>query len=238
MNDNQIDCKPDDEDVFPTNREFCDGKDNNCDNVLYPSNSQCFTLDTQANACLIGNRQCEDDGGIGWHDCVVESQDPGDQVPMELCSAYAACDALGEADPFQCALDDVSVTEMFACVVFHDVESNVCPSAEVSLPNTASESCSWALLGGQSQAHYDAYLRALGDVSGSATSVNACDAVFGIDSALDVPPQPDRFLLWQRVNTTSAQFLRIDVTPQQVLQCPVQGLQCVGLVPPADVNPN
>lgn len=233
-----IDCAPDDEDVFPTNDEFCDGVDNNCDGAFYPESSSCFVMDTMGNFCLAGVRQCEDDGGNGWHDCEAASKDPNARVPNELCAAYDACEALGEADPYQCALDDVNTTAVYACTVFHDSESNVCPMAEVGLPNSSPTNCNWTLLGGQYQLHYLTYLRALGDLAGSADSVAACDAVLGIEGALDMTPQPDTFFLWQRVNNSTAQFLRMDVTPALVAQCPVQGLQCVGLLPPTDVDPN
>jgi hypothetical protein len=235
----QVDCEPDNENVFPTNDEFCDGQDNNCDGAFYPEDNQCFTMDTMGNFCLLGYRQCEDDGGIGWHDCAPESQDPGNQVPVELCNAYDACEALGEADPFQCALDDVNVTATYACNVLHDDESNICPIAEVSLPNMSPNNCSWSILGGQYQLHYLTYLRALGDVLGNDDQVAVCDAVFGIEDAFDVPPLPDTFFLWQQVNTSTTQFLRIDATPMLVAQCPIEGgLQCTGLLPPVDVNMN
>jgi hypothetical protein len=104
-----VDCAPQDGEVYPDSAEFCDGKDNNCDGILYDSTVQCYVMARNSSGvevCAVGTRSCAD-GGTGWTGgCVaIDPNDETKTVDPAVCTAYDMCFADPKiADPAACAL--------------------------------------------------------------------------------------------------------------------------------------
>jgi len=231
-----IDCEPEEDRANPgILEESCDDLDNNCDGVFYPDSVPCYVKvnDGSGDTCQVGTRTC-DDGNLGWvGDCVPPT--PADAgVALEFCTAYEACQ--DAPDPWACA-NQMAVTTTYSCTVFYPSAQpdSVCTPAAARLPHPTIGDflCQWTLAPARKRPHYDAVLAAtdpLG-VGGSATSA-ACQPLFVVRDTINNPPVQDSWLLHEEVENGDTQTFLIDLHPQAVTDCPVNGLQCVSALPP------
>ncbi len=100
--DDPLDCRDDDEAIYPGASEVCDGKENNCDGQIAPESQVCYARFKEV--CRAGTRICRDGEGQGGLDptCTVEATSK--QAPEAYCAAYAKC--TGPA-PLTCMEDGV-----------------------------------------------------------------------------------------------------------------------------------
>jgi len=236
-----IDCEPNISHVNPgMPAELCDGYDTNCDGVLYPELVPCYGTGS-GDTCLVGERICQEATtvGQGWKSgCDVTAATQS--VPGTLCDAYETCDSNDVADPFACANNAVAM-QAYSCTLAVRA-GMVCPNARALLPNVGDigASCTWLLGPANAVQHYDVQLESVLNGTTADTSLAECEAIFGITGILVPPPVPDSYILYQTANTASQVFTQvftIDVTPQQVVDCPVKALSCIGLVSPAPTGP-
>lgn len=151
------DCAPDSGAAHPTGSsapepERCDGYDQNCDGVLYPTDQRCFAPAPASVACLAGTRTCNDSApAMPWGDCMVDALQP---VDPKLCEAYATCFADPTvADPYACALDQAQVGAL-RCDASTVVGMLCTPSAALVPAPLGTGNCAtatWGIVGGSHQ---------------------------------------------------------------------------------------
>ena len=222
------DCKDEDPNVNPGEAEICDGKDTNCDTLLHLA-EPCYAIDPVGGACRLGTRGCEDDGSdgnFGLEDCVVGGGDA--QVPAGFCAAYQTCEQTTPPpdDLFACANEaQVNGSIEVSCSLFH-VGFTLCPERQARLPESQQAStCSFALLGGKTQAHY---LVGLFDPEGGGAQavVSKCAVDFGVTDKRDFLPRPDVVYIGYDDELIEPLVNRVTITPKLVTSCPLQGLVC------------
>jgi len=240
-----VDCEPTKEYVNPGQpAELCDGYDTNCDGVLYPDTAPCYAFGDPGgagDACLVGERYCDESitPGVGWiNDCNTVDPVVGTVVVADpLCVAYDACDDANAPDPFSCA-NESTVTQNYACTLAIR-GGTICPNSTAILPNiaVADESCAWVVGPADMIQTYDVGLKTVG--SGGTPpdiTLNDCAALFSVEGILFPPPVQDKYVFYQQADDASQMFM-VELTPNPVTDCPLNGLTCSQLVTPAPPGP-
>jgi hypothetical protein len=225
------DCKDGDPDVRPGFTERCDGKDTNCDGER-ETEEPCY--EEGEGACRLGTRACDDDdsdGSSGLADtCQVSS---GDLAVLDpLCQAYDTCEEQMAPDLFECANEEGSLDDLeFDCQLFYKAgpSPQLCGQRfqPLSPPDPMSD-CSWDLLGGTRQRHYEAGVAPQGSGQTPTASTDVCAADLHVVDKEDVIPQPDVFTLLRRDGPGGGPSILIQfrIQPEAVGQCPEKGLDC------------
>jgi len=234
-----VDCKPEDGDIYPHAPERCNGVDDNCDELRYPATVSCYGTATTGGGgevCVVGVRACDDtDEGSGWGECDTEGRadDEAFRAPPELCSAYATCEAEEEPNPFECA-GEIAATLAVPCTlhVAAPGEGALCPRTVAPVPVPDKVGCSWTILGGKAQRHYVVGLSSLESLDtlptgGGAGAIDACAIWFQVIEARGTPPLHDSVLLWHHdVADPAGVLIEVQLTPAPAAVCPEVGLDC------------
>jgi hypothetical protein len=225
------DCKDDNPDVRPGLAEVCDGEDTNCDGAREIS-EPCYAFDTP-DSCHLGVRGCDDDGSDGSsgldevEGCVVTGIDP--EMASSYCDAYAECEqqAPPPDDLFACANGAQAAKTGLDCTLFHN-GLQLCDERQEPLPEVdAAQNCSWKLLGGKTQDHYEVGLINPVGGGGSQVDLGVCRAEFLVIDKLDFLPVADTFFIDYRDDTGAPpQTIQINITPKFMVPCPAEGLAC------------